>query len=251
MTCVHWIPQGIRYDDFYGAAHCRGRVRLLKEESKSDYLPDLVRTTRLCRIQAEKRLLLYDSLSKLANISFACWTAMISLLSLICPQVQQLAFTAVCTSVTLAIISAYTSSRDYALRAAQIKKDYTMLQSFLFELDSDKSSIDRGRFVDEVGEKYCDLMANSENHTTLDYYFAKMESGWSCDLPSELNPQEGNGVDENCRTGTSGKIKSFLSMVSQWMLRLWRIGRSVVLKTAVISSPLAIIVLTRWIYEVF
>ena len=206
--------------------------------------------TRRSRIQAEKRLLLYDSLSKIANVSFSCWTAVVSLLSLVYPKLEGLTFTAVCTSVTLAIISAYTSSKDYALRAEKTRLNYLSIHRLILEFDNAKQTNTTALPIDEFSKRYSDLLETSENHATIDYCIAKLEQGsdW---IKTKDSPEN----DENEAGSKFRRCIKRLSVVfhaiAKAFVHFWRCARGIILKITIALLPLAVIAVALTAYRMF
>ena len=222
----------------------------MPQEEIQNYLPSIMEDTRRSRIQAEKRLLLYDSLSKIANVSFACWTAVVSLLSLVYPRIEGLTFTAVCTSVTLAIISAYTSSKDYALRAEKMRVNYLSIHRLILEFDNAKQADATALSIDSFSRRYSDLLEASENHATIDYCIARLEQGsdWIKTKDNAENDEDGAGSKRGrCTKGLS----TVFHAIAKAFVHFWRSARGIILKIVIALLPLAVIAVALTAYRVF
>lgn len=227
------------------------RGRKLSQKKIRKYLPSIMEDTRRSRIQAEKRLLLYDSLSKIANVSFACWTAVVSLLSLVYPKLEGLTFTAVCTSVTLAIISAYTSSKDYALRAEKMRLNYLSIHRLILEFDNAKqTSSATALSVDGFSRRYSDLLETSENHATIDYCIAKLEQGSDWIKPKDSPENNENEAGSKSRRRIK-RLSAAFHTIAKAFVRFWRCARSIILKIIIALLPLAVIAVALTAYRMF
>lgn len=137
-------------------------------ETKFEYLPKLIRRTRLAHIHAEKRFLALDVLAKHATVYYACWTTVLSLTTLYadCSWLSPLA---VACSIVVALCSVFASSQNYAVRAERMKISYISLQELWLEFDSDfASDEERASFADEAGRRYVAILKQTENHCNQD-----------------------------------------------------------------------------------
>lgn len=142
---------------------------MTQNNSKVNYLPDLIEKTRKSHIEAEKRLLRYDKLSKQANVYYACLTVLLSLLSFCFPQCQLIAFLAIGISVTLTIIAVFASMQNFGSRAIDMKYSYLSLQELWFDFDNELQNETLEERADRLGREYVHILQRTENHTEKDY----------------------------------------------------------------------------------
>lgn len=149
----------------------------MSDKPKYEYLPDLIQKTRLAHIQAEKRLLALDALSRHASLYFACWTSALTLLTLFFDS-RSLTLVSVIASAITALCTLYASSQNYAVRAEQMKQSYLALQELWLEFDdcNYKTAEDKAKFADEADSKYIEILARTENHVREDYERSEEET---------------------------------------------------------------------------
>ncbi|WP_165249318.1 SLATT domain-containing protein [Adlercreutzia sp. ZJ141] len=146
---------------------------MVEAENKFNYLPGLIKNTRKSRIEAERRLLRLDALSKHASVYYACLTALLSLSSVFLDY-KGLPFLSVASAVVVAICTVYASTQNYGVRAEQMKECYIELQKLLLKLD-DKRTLEDGEaqeVANQVGECYVEIIRRTENHLLRDYLLA-------------------------------------------------------------------------------
>lgn len=178
-------------------------------KAKSEYLPVLIEQTRKAHIEAEKRLLWYDRLSKRINVYYACLTVLLSLLSFCFPQCHLIGFLAIGVAVTLTVSAVFASMQDYGTRAMQMRYSYLALQELHFEFDDVLGDEDCERRADRLGRKYTSVLFRTENHDEQDYWrslqleedkkSAKNQEGQSsvCDCHDVLEPANIKGYEIN------------------------------------------------------
>lgn len=143
-----------------------------QERNKASYLPSLIEKTRKAHIQAEKRLLYFDQLTKHANVYYACLTVLFSLLSFCFPHHQLVAFLAIGMAVTLTVVAVFASMQDFGSRAIEMRYSYISLQKLWFELDGELKNETAEERADRIGIEYVHLLERTENHTDEDYEHA-------------------------------------------------------------------------------
>lgn len=136
---------------------------------KREYLPEIISKSRLSHIEAERRLVRYDQLVKRANIYYACWMVLFSLLSFCFPEFQLVSFLAIALAVMLTIVTVFASLQDYGSRAFEMRSSYLEMQKLWLELDSVPEDEDIDKRADRIGEAYISVLMRTENHTTTDF----------------------------------------------------------------------------------
>ena len=140
----------------------------MPESEKFDYLPQLIKRTRLAHIKAEKRLLALDSLAKHATVYYACWTAVLTLATLYF-DCDWLPYISASSAVVVALFTAYASCQNYGVRAEHMKASYIALQDLWLEFDAAGISEDqRGSFADSASKRYVAILRQTENHSSQD-----------------------------------------------------------------------------------
>ena len=143
-------------------------------------LPDQIWTTRISRINAEKRLINKESFFQGINIYYSCLTIIFSILSLAHSNKVFTASLVTCVSsfsseispfivtISLLIVILYLNGQRYLERAREYRKNYTKMQKLEFDLmgvgNDDMDSIQR------IYIEYCDLLDSGNNHISFDYY---------------------------------------------------------------------------------
>ncbi|MCI2188016.1 MAG: SLATT domain-containing protein [Olsenella sp.] len=144
----------------------------MSQQSKFEYLQDLIKKTRLAHINAERRLLALDALTRHASLYFACWTLTLTLLTLFFKSTALTLLSVIAAAITT-LCTLYASSQGYGIRAAQMKQSYLDLQGLLFEFDNaerrGETDEQKATFADEAGERYVSILSQTENHTSVDY----------------------------------------------------------------------------------
>ena len=130
-------------------------------------LPDQIWTTRISRVNAEKRLINKESFFQAINIYYSCLTIIFSILALV-NEDEKLSLMTVFMTISLLVVILYLNGQRYLEHAIEYRKNYTELQKLEFDLksicDDDVESIKR------IYTKYCDLLESSSNHISYDYY---------------------------------------------------------------------------------
>lgn len=149
-----------------------------ESENKTRYLPVIIGKTRKARIEAERRLLRLDALSKHASVFYACLTTLLSLASVFLDY-KGLPFLSIASAVVVAICTVYSSAQNYGVRAEKMKACYLELQRLHLMLDGRQDCKEDGAesIVDEIGRRYVDILERTENHTPRDYEIASKDIG--------------------------------------------------------------------------
>jgi hypothetical protein len=130
-------------------------------------LPDQIWTTRISRVNAEKRLINKESFFQAINIYYSCLTIVFSILALV-NENEKLSIMTVFMTVSLLVVILYLNGQRYLEHAREYRKNYTQLQKLEFDLkginDGDIKSIEK------IYTEYCALLDSSSNHITFDYY---------------------------------------------------------------------------------
>lgn len=150
---------------------------MVERESKIDYLTDAIGKTRKSRIEAERRLLKLDALSKHATVYYACITTLLTLLTLFFDY-EGLTFLSVASAVVVAICTVYVSAQNYGARAERMRGCYLELQRLCLSLDDKRYMDDEEawQMANSAGERYVEILQRTENHLTKDYRLATDEA---------------------------------------------------------------------------
>lgn len=146
---------------------------MLETENKFEYLPGLIDKTRKSRIEAERRLLRSDALSKHACVYYACITILLSL-STIFFDYRGLPFLSLASTIVVALCTVYASSQNYGIRAEQMKQCYLELQKLHLRFDNKRilEEAEAQELANDVGEQYVEIVQRTENHLPRDYGLA-------------------------------------------------------------------------------
>ena len=130
-------------------------------------LADQIWTTRVSRVNAEKRLIKKEAFFQGINVYYSCITIIFSILTLIKTNENLSLMTAFMTlSLFCAIL--YLNGQKNLEHAREYRKNYTELQKLEFDLKCIEES-DMESFK-TISMKYCDLLDLSNNHISFDYY---------------------------------------------------------------------------------
>lgn len=138
---------------------------MTKEEL--DVFRNQVWTTRISRVNAEKRLIRKENFSQGINIYYSCVTIIFSILSLIGHD-DKLSLMTVFMTISLLIVILYLNSQKYLEHAREYRKNYTEIHKLELKLkhvdENDEKSIS------EIEKEYCGLLDSNSNHSTYDFY---------------------------------------------------------------------------------
>lgn len=103
------------------------RVQLGKYKDLSDQ----IWTTRISRVNAEKRLINKEAFFQGINIYYSCVTIIFSILTLLNKN-EKLSLMTVFMTISLLIVILYLNGQKYLEHAREYRKNYTELQKFQF-----------------------------------------------------------------------------------------------------------------------
>lgn len=130
-------------------------------------LSDQIWTTRISRVNAEKRLVNKEAFFQEINIYYSCVTIIFSILTLLNNN-EKLSLMTVFMTISLLIVILYLNGQKYSEQAREYRKNYTELQKLEFELNNiDGDDVD---LIKNIYNRYCDLLDSSSNHISFDYY---------------------------------------------------------------------------------
>lgn len=135
--------------------------------NKYKTLPDQIWTTRISRVNAEKRLINKESFFQAINIYYSCLTIIFSILALVNKD-EKLSLMTVFMTISLLVAILYLNGQRYLEHAREYRKNYTELQKLEFDIKS--ICEDDIESIKKIYTKYCDLLESSSNHISFDYY---------------------------------------------------------------------------------
>lgn len=137
------------------------------DKGNFDKFKNQVWTTRVSRVNAEKRLVKKELFFQGINIYYSCVTIVFSVLSL-CKNNDQLSLVTVLMTISLLIVILYLNGQKYLEHAREYRKNYTALQKLEFRMEhlSETEDIE----ISTIEQEYCDLLDSSSNHISYDYY---------------------------------------------------------------------------------
>ena len=137
-------------------------------------LKNQIWTTRISRVNAERRLRRKESFIQGINIYYSCSLAVFSILSLVKPDNSgQLSLISTVMSVCLLVAILYTNSLRHLEQARDFRINYAAMQKLEFKLDKPDISFDE---MAKINEEYCNLIDVGENHIQFDYYCTVAQS---------------------------------------------------------------------------
>lgn len=128
-------------------------------------LSNQIWTTRISRVNAEKRLIAKENFFQWINIYYSCLTIIFSILSLYNKD-DDLSLMTVFMTISLLVVILYLNGQKYLEHAREYRKNYTELQKLEFELNH----VNGEEELRKIEERYCELMDSSSNHISYDYY---------------------------------------------------------------------------------
>lgn len=148
--------------------HGGSNTMLIKEKSMTIIgLKDQIWTTRISRVNAEKRLVNKDKFFQGINIYYSCMTIIFSIMSLSNDD-KNLSLLTIFITISLLISILYVNSQNYIELAKDYRNNYTNLQRLEFRLEHIEDANDSK--IIEIEEEYCNLLHASSNHIAFDYY---------------------------------------------------------------------------------
>lgn len=97
-------------------------------------LSNQIWTTRISRVNAEKRLIAKENFFQWINIYYSCLTIIFSILSLYNKD-DDLSLMTVFMTISLLVVILYLNGQKYLEHAREYRKNYTELQKLEFELN--------------------------------------------------------------------------------------------------------------------
>lgn len=138
----------------------------LKEYKELLELRTTVSKTRINRINAATRLLSTENFLQGINIYYSCFSAIISILSLLSEDRVLSVWSAILT-VILAISIVYLNAQKYGSRSQELKNNYIELHKLLFDI-GEAEATNNTTCIHELHERYYKLLQTSENHNRID-----------------------------------------------------------------------------------
>lgn len=135
-------------------------------------LRDQIWTTRVSRINAERRLVKKERFIQGINIYYSCVTIIFSILSLIYSD-NKLSLVTTCMSICLLVTILYLNTQRYMEHARDYRSNYTALHKLEMQLENESITPEK---VEEIRLKYCDLLDTAWNHVQYDYYCTVYQS---------------------------------------------------------------------------
>lgn len=178
-------------------------------------LSDQIWTTRISRVNAEKRLKSTASFVEGINIYYSCFTVLLSII-LLSKQSYVFSLLTLFMTISLTISILFFKGLRYPERARDYRKNYTELQKLEFKLSheiTDEELLD-------IEQQYCVLLDDAENHISFDYYKTVAES---------------SGDYKTDRWSDEIKFRYYLGLI-------WRYT----LKCVVILLPIALVIVIIW-----
>lgn len=149
---------------------------MVEAGNKIEYLPGLIEKTRKSRIEAERRLLKLDELSRHATIYYACITTLLTLSTLFFDY-RGLILLSTASAIIATLCTVYTSSQAYGVRAEKMRECYLNLQQLHLSLDDKRylNEEEAQQLANCAGERYVEILKCTENHLPRDFRLSKGE----------------------------------------------------------------------------
>lgn len=135
-------------------------------------LKDQIWTTRVSRINAERRLVKKEKFIQGINIYYSCVTIIFSILSLINGD-NDLSLITTFMSICLLVTILYLNAERYMDHARDYRSNYTALHKLEMRLENTNISPEE---IEKIRLEYCNLLDSAWNHTTYDYYCTVFQS---------------------------------------------------------------------------
>lgn len=164
---------------------------------------ELVKKTRGCHIQAEKRLLELSTLTDHANLYYGCLAAILTILTLN-SAFDYLTIPSACFASAVALWAAYSSVEKYESRARCFYESYLSLQELWFDCEIIQnelgSDVDRdNQTIKDCHERYSRILHSTENHTEKDYWaFVYNKQRHIEDLRKQAEKHHRSSIAEYC-----------------------------------------------------
>lgn len=208
-------------------------------------LRDQIWMTRICRINAEKRLMEKDHFVEIINIYYSLCTTILSVILLQC-QSNKLNNLVVAMSIVTLVSVLYIKGLRYAERAGSFRQNYTELQKLEIELSVEGLTDTE---IKTIGLQYCDLLAKGENHSSFDYVVAKInkhEKNSKAEINDDNHKNNNVTKTHNNKTKDNDAMRATIEHSHNFdVIQLfWGLAWRTIVKTFFVILPLALIYLT-------
>lgn len=134
---------------------------------------DRVWTTRMSRINAERRLLKKEKFVQGINIYYSCFCIFLSILTLSKAD-QSLSMISVFITIALFISILYSNSQGNLQQAKDYRENYVAINELEYELQHIDENDDEK--IMSIEKSYCKLLKDANNHEEYDYFRTVYES---------------------------------------------------------------------------
>lgn len=135
-------------------------------------LKDQIWTTRVSRINAERRLIRKEKFIQGINIYYSCATFIFSILSLINGD-NNLSLITTFMSICLLVTILHLNAERHLDHARGYRRNYTALHKLEMRLENTSITPEE---IEKIRLKYCNILDSAWNHTPYDYYCAVFQS---------------------------------------------------------------------------
>ena len=135
-------------------------------------LKDQIWTTRVSRINAERRLLKKEKFVQGINIYYSCVTNIFSILSLVNGN-NNLSLVTTFMSICLLVTILYLNGERYMDHARDYRSNYTALHKLEMRLENPSITPEE---IEQIRLEYCELLDSAWNHLPYDYYCTVFQS---------------------------------------------------------------------------
>lgn len=159
-----------------------------EKDKKIKKLQADIHITRISRIYAEKRLIAKEHIVQAMNIYYSCFIILCGILTLVCDKcdiikiikmdAEALSVLSVMLTISLLLCIIYFGSQRFLEYAKCYKEIYTELYKIELELNHIKKCHDSK--IEDIEKRYCNLLKESSNHITFDYYCALYDEKRFC-----------------------------------------------------------------------
>lgn len=174
---------------------------MLKAPPTPVRLSERIWITRKCRIESECRLNRNATISSLLITYYSVISIVYAVIDIKNTQADYSFQLLIAAIITLAA-SIYVPSMRFKERASDFKKCYVRLYG-LWEQARKAEEEDNEKDVDQLKQRYQELIDESENHSPFDYYAVKFEQG---------------GRDSSLALTRQEKAKFYLYKLIRWLL---------------------------------
>lgn len=129
-------------------------------------------TTRISRVNAERRLLEKEHFIQGINIYYSCVTIFLSIFSIV-KHDDQIAWLTVFMTIGLLAAILFLNGQRYLDQSRDYRSNYTELHKLEMKLSDDKIE---SNAIAEIKQQYCSLLDEGCNHIPYDYYCAVAQS---------------------------------------------------------------------------